>query len=429
MTALSRTRLRIGDPDRSWFYSWNYDGGMGGIRQKLSVSEWDYDAGYHGLYRPVLSKPGLLTVDVGTPVRLNVLPALTKRPAPAPVTPGTSSASAIASYVVGGYNVITLAPGEHVLDRPVSLPAGTTLRGRHATVNWSGANPAFFTGDDVSLYGITFHPDIPAPVTYAGGPNYDTGLVAGFCTFRRCDLGYWHREAYVYDSRFESAGCGIAPAGLHLRNVYTGPAYEHAFKFGAGLGPVAVVDCIFDGSDRGLIASASTPISDSLHVGNVFQNICRTLSGCENGLVEGGALYSRALYLHTRMLGCSSTLLQTNNDGVTSDILVRDLYVDGGPGIVLWGASHQRITLQDFELRNGAGIYCDVNVRQFQAVNGDVVAWAPTRGSEPYPNPSPVYGYNRVAACVNLGGPTNTLANVRISTLPGYTPVQGFAVK
>ncbi len=98
-------------------------------------------------------------------------------------------------------------------------------------------------------------------------------------------------------------------------------------------------------------------------------------------------------------------------------------------GLILWG-NLQRVTLQDFELRNGAGIYCGENCQGFQAIDGNVIAWQPGRGDQIFQNGSPVFGYARKVACIAVGSNAATNKLTRINVLgTTFTPSSGFKVE
>lgn len=431
---LSRYQLSP-ERDRDWLLAWSYDGGLWlsfddepAERRPISPTELVYDADYHGVFAlPKDAKPGKHTLGLGdaSEVVVVVKPPARKK---ATIQPGLS-ADNIQAAIASGKRDITLAAGEHIFTRSVVLPDDTVIRGYGATIRGTeaiagagGHRPVFVVGKNISIYGVTFTHEQSTSIMLRG-PMVPTGLVLADCTFRRCMMGFFFTDALVRDCRFESAGAGIAAGGLWLRCAFTGPPYVHAWSHGTGLGAVAMVDCVFEGTDRGPIFQADGgSIDDFLSVGLRCSNISQTPNGNEIFLCEpGSTAFRRATILHTRISGCQSMALQM--DGQSSQCLVRDFFMDGGGGICLWGNVRDWI-VQDFELRNGAGIYCGPNCTGVRFIDGSIVDWRPGRINQAWQNPSPL-GYQRTIAAWSEGE-GNRLERVMLAnaTMRGFE-VQG----
>lgn len=436
--ACFRTRLTIGDDDRTWTYLHSYAGGLdltwtlgtvsGQAWPGSAVEEW-YDSSIHGGWTlPEGLKPGKYQLDTGAgSVALEVVAAPVRKKA---TIPAGDSLKAVRKALNQGFLDITLEPGEHVWGEMLALPGNCILRGYGATVRRAfvvnvGTNwPAIYVGgQDISVYGVTFVYDRPGQVFYAN--PVVSGLVVADCTFKRCNFGFYMTGALIRDCTFDGGGAVIAPGGLWLRCKFNGPSMQHAWSYWSGMGPVFMLDPVFTNTDRANVFNAAGgPIEDFLCVGLCCRGIDRTPNGNEIGLVEGAGAFRRATYLHTRISGCQSAFLQIASVG--TDIFCRDFAMSDGAGICLWWGAYENVTFQDFELRNGAGAYFGTGTKNCQMIDGSVISWAPGRGGQVWQNPSPL-GYLRKIAVWNEGGPTNTLTRVPILGLPsGFTAQQGF---
>lgn len=428
---ISRTRLSA-EPDRDWLYCHAHDSdlslsfdGRPIDRLRLAISEAEYDAKYHGGVLLPNVKPGKYKLGTGSVVDAIEVVKPPKR-ATAKVAAG-DSAERLQKAINEGKRDITLAPGEHVLTRSVVLPDDSIIRGYGATVRAAAAitptgdkRPAFLLGNNCTLYGCTFtHDDPNDHLLYGRDPKneFPRGLVVADCTFRRCGMGFWFQDALIRDCRFERAGATIAASGLWLRCEFVGQAPMHAWAFGFGLGPVAMIDCVFDGTDRGpVFNSGAGPISDFLCVGLACRDIDQTPNGNEILLCEGAHEFSRATILHTRITGCQSMVQM---DSPSSGVLMRDLLIDGGGGFCLWGKVHNWL-VQDFELRNGAGIYLGPDSSDCRFLDGSIVNWQPGRVNQIWQNPSPI-GFKRTIAAWSEGQ-GNRLERVQLmnATMRGF---------
>jgi hypothetical protein len=453
-----RTSLVTGDTDRSWTVAWSRDGNLhlvydllqngkktASITSTATAFEQWYDSAYYGRADlPDGVKPGAYQLDTGGGVLNVTVTAAPNRKVLATPVPAGNSSAAVRSAFAAGNRVVTLAPGEHVWDSAaVALPENAVLRGYGATVRRSASGGEYNaralvpTGANVSVYGVTFVYDVPGQVFHCAPGQPQPGLVVADCVFKRCNLGWGPTDVLIRDTRFDSAGCIIAPPGLYYRCTWTGPPTQHAFHYWGGGDysgkHLALIDNIFDGCDRGPVFNAAAgPVNDNLFVGTSLRNINATPDGNESFACEGAGSFDHNLFLHTRAHNCDGPVFQPSGNGDTKsrDGLVRDLTIDGGFGIVFWGAV-SGWTVQDFEIRRG-GIYCGAGpvggtVPAGNAfTDGTVTGFCPTRGNQTFQNLSPV-ALGRTAACVDDSGGKNTLARIRVlATAPGCRDVAGF---
>jgi hypothetical protein len=440
---LSRTTLTAGDPDRNYALVWSVDAGLGLAyklgqtpvpRQTLLAGEDDegYEPFYGVLRVPDGTPPGRYVVDVGRgpEATVQVAPSPVWKPAPVVQSGTGKSAETVQTALNAGHNYVTFAPGIHTFDRTVTVPGVATFDAYGAVLARQMANPV---GDKFPLfdlsnapgcgfYGLNVFYDQPSSVLWAN-PTIIPGTVLANCRFRGCNLGFYLRDALVRDCLFENAGAGVAPAGLWLRVTFSGRGLQDPFDFWANVGPLAMMECVFRGTRRGPCFNAGHgPIADGLYVGTQLADINATPNGCESFLCESGT-WDRNMVFRTRATGCLGAVLQLPGGGAGN--LVNDLYVDGGVGINFCEPGPVTgTTVRQFELRNGAGIYCPVGSGNlFQ--DGSVVQWAPGRGAESFQNGSPGL-LGRTASCVSAD-PSNVLQRVNLWPADGWVGQTGFA--
>jgi len=448
--ALSRARVSY-EPDRDFVVGWSRDGGLDQVwtiggkaapTRALSATEDWYDQGYHGCATlPEGLAAGKYAVGGGggRVSEVEVVRPPARRVSPF-VQPNEDSRANVLKHLKAGYLVIRLAAGLHVWDEIVTLPAWCVVQGYGATVThgyrvaYGGNWPLILVGgDDVSVYGVTFvHDRNPAFQVFVSLTDpYPAGLVCGDCTFKRCNFGFYLRDVYVRDCRFESAGAVIAPTGLWLRCAFTGPPLLHAFSHWPGQGRLAMFDSTFAGTDRGPMFRTGGEMSGFLFVGTRCHGIrCTVPNGGEIFSFEGPGPFSNHLFLHTRVWGCDSSVFQWggNGDGTARNSLIRDLSVDGGLGVLWWGQDVSDNEVREFELR-GCGWYCGSGARRNRMVNGSAVGFLPTRGNQNFKNPAWPHDKRRVVLWDE--GQGNNIQNVDVIGTPaGMTDVVGFgAVK
>jgi hypothetical protein len=433
------------EPDRDSLVAWTYDGNLdivwklgpvlvqpAGVQQ----TEAQYDSAIHGkIVLPAGMKPGSYKLDAGRgpEITINVLQPPTRRVWPTPIAVGTDM-SMLRAVLASGFLDITLAPGTHHIDQQIILPDWTILRCDGVTFRrtYTGASTAnwvmFQPGNRVSIYGATFvHDRQPGAVFYCEGARQSVGLVLGDCTFKRCDLGFWMRQVYIHDCNFVDAGCGIAPTGLYQRCHWTGclqDPWRWAYADGQVGDGMCQVDCEYRNTTRGRTFGAAADLNDFLGLGTVYWGVCRVGGGAELDLGEGYGKLRRFTFLHTKVLSCVGSIFQI--DHTVDGLYARDLYADGGQGILLWSdVSATNVHILDFELRN-AGIWCGAKtVATF--TDGSVFDFSTGRHNSSFQQTGPI-DLGRTVACYS-DNPASVLERVRIEPLPGYTAVQGFRVK
>lgn len=457
----SRTQLVQGDSDRNFVYVWDRAGGLGNTytlrpsgvgptlvaaRGQLVSGEDDTDAPYHGMFQlpdpTVIAVPsGTYVLDVGRGPELT-LQIITFPTRASQTIPAGYSRPAIQAALAANKLAITLAPGEHIIDVPITLPDYTSIIMHGATarrlvsqadINAEENAPCFQVGDHVTVYGGTFLYPVPGQVFRANPGSSD--LVVVDSTFKACNFGFYFANSMVRDCRFESGGgMVIAPGGLILRPYFQGPGFQDPYQYWFGQGPAAVLNAVFDKTSRGPVFNAADgTISDLLFVGTLCSNINWTPNGNEIFLCEGGE-FNNLLCFHTRVTSCESALFGWNGGGTNS--LISDLAVDGGAGIsfdindlAAPDATITNQTVQFFQIMKG-GIYCGPSTTSCLFTDGSVIAFTPTRANQTFQNPSPV-GFQRIIAAWSNGpsAGTNTLTRVSIlALLPGMRPLVGFVI-
>jgi hypothetical protein len=442
-----RTRLTIGDPDRDWSYISDFDGSLdavwtiGGVNTSayaLPAVDCFYDAQYHGGFTlPAIAKPGPLVINTGAaagPATFTVVAMPARRTVSIP--PGTTGIIAQklinAASGFGGPVSVTLPPGPLVWEQTVTLPAGSYVSGigttlRRLAMNPIGTNyPTFQVGQDCSFYGIHFEHDAASGMAFWANPT-TSGLVASDCIFGgNSNLGFYHSGALIQRCTFNGSGAVIAPSGLFWRCVFNGPSVCDPLQI--WYGPTQVVDCEFNGTQRGPVFNAAGgAITDCFFSGTICRNIVRGNNGNECWLCEGGPL-NRLLAFHCRISNCDSTAFWF--DKGSAGAYIRDFSMDGGCGVMLGPIAPSTITgftMQDFELRR-CGVWCDVGVTGANFIDGSIIGFLPTRANQSFQNTGST-GYLRTVAAYSAS-PLNLLTRVAIIGTPaGMTPSQGFAVQ
>jgi hypothetical protein len=448
-----RTALTLNDPDRDWTLAWARSGPLGRVYDLVQAgrrsgsmpsdpiaSGYNDDAAYYGRFDvPPGTAAGAYLLDTGGGTAILTIAAdVPRRPLPAPIPPGRSAA-ALADAVRKNFTDVTLAPGLHEWDATVALPAWMRVRGygaslRRLPLNNVGTNwPAFWVqGRNVTVEGVTFLGEYPgAMVFFANPPLTDSGLVVKNCTFRNVNFGFFLCSALIQDSEFVGGGAVIAPSGLWWRVLFNGRPTQHAWDYwflGAGE-RVAQVDCVYRGTDRGRVFNSGWgPVTDGLFVNTEYTNVY-SVGGGEMDSCEGPNEFSRHAIRHTRANGCRGAIQLSGNGNESStpvrDVLLSDLTMDGGWGLILWSTLTSGVRLEEFEFLNGAGVWLDRGCSGTRLVNGEVRGWFPSRGTAGFKQMSPV-ALGRTAACVNLGA-DNTTTNVAITnTTSGYSDQIGF---
>lgn len=437
-----RTEL-VAEPDRDSLVAWCYDGNLDLVWTLGNVNiqtkgtpqtESYYDPSTHGeISLPNGMKAGSYKLDAGRgpELTINVVSPPVRRTATIP-----PDIVQLRAKIAAGFNDITIQSGTVWVDKITSLPDWLILRcdkvvfRRKYTGDALGNWAMFSLGDRVSIYGAEFiHDKQPGNVFYSGLVPLKQGLVLVDCRFYRCDLGYFLKQAYVRDCKFIDAGCAIAPHGLYQRCRFTGCMQDPwRWCYTQDLTPTAQIDCEYRNTTRGRTFAAAAGLSDFLAVGTSYTEIDRVGGGAELDLFEGFGVIGRFTFLHTRVRRCVGSWLQVDHSA--NGIYARDVYIDGGQGILLWAdVGCANVVVQDFELRN-AGVWLGRFTTGADFTDGSIFDFSTGRHNSNFQQTGPQDLSRTVAAYAE--GPnaaTNTLTRIRIEPLSGYTASQGFTSK
>jgi len=433
-----RTQLVIGDPDRDWTYLWSR---FGNISTKYSLvtkdgisiargdrfhlgwtCEW-WEQLYHGGFRPNYEAllPGNYRLDIGRGPE-SAISVITRKPRKeVTIAPG-ASADKIQGALNAGYNLV-LSPGLYEWNHAIILPDFSSIRGTSVYIKRLPNNDymerMFVAGENCTLAGLML--ETPGNVVHSSKPVQ--GLVVKDCRLIRCDLGWGPSSVLIKDCVFDRSSCNIAPGGLYLRCRWENTAQDrHAFCLGGpSKGQIALIDCTFDATDRGPIFNALYgAITDGLFIGIRCHGINYTTNGNEIFLCEGTYEFSRHLFFHIRVWGCDSATFQF--DHVARNNYARDVSLNGGIGLFLWGEEVTDNTFEDFEFRNGAGILLTEGAIRNTFINGAVIAWSPSRGNQTWMNPSAMD--RREPIKITGKNAANKLTNVRVLSMPADAVVK-----
>jgi len=451
----SRLQVTPGDPQRDWFYVWSRSGVPAGPVSLAAMGEppvacerfllgwpaWQGDDVYHcGIRVPSKLAEGLYFLrfgDTTTGTRVTVA-GRTMRTA-ARVAPGGEDAPRIAK-ALADHDEVTLLPGEYWLDRAVRVPAGRALRGPGAVLR-KIPNPAdrfdclFLPGDGCAFDGLTFRANDAVFFNDDAGRN----VVVDNCTLEDCQLGYWVNEGLLVDRcRFVRASAGIVRCGLWHRCRWIGlTRHFHAWVAWGQPDPrfrPAVIDAVFDGTDRGPgLTSNWGDLSDTLLHSVEVRGVSRVYGGNEIfGFEVGGARKGlrRLLAMHVRAYHCEGQVQFWTGD--VADCLLRNLVLDG-PSVHFSAADGSPMTgnvIEESEFRGG-GIFFAPTATNNEVRRCGFTGWRPTRaniemragtyaltGRSVIESTGPQAVTNRVTACQASALP----AGVAIATSPAVDP-------
>jgi hypothetical protein len=385
-----RSTLVPGDSDRNWSGVWDRGGGLlpswtfaGRPVTPFQLStiplpqQW-WDSPFHGGFRlPPNTTPGTYKLNPGGgDVDIRVI-AAPKRSL-VTIKPGHGTAAAVRAAVSRTVPVeITLEPGFHVWEAPVSFPDWVTVRADGATVlvvpnpGLNGyANVMMVPGHYFSWYGGTIVGEMPARVFHLDTLNNPVrvGGVVADVTIRRCNLSWGFADLLCRDVRFVNAGAAQTSPGMYLRCTWDGisPEFTHAFRYGGDAkltngGTLALIDLEFRNTDRGLcFYTTGGAITGGLFLNVAIRDVDHAPSDGECFLVEGDKAFDNNLILRLRSTGSRGSILQL--DRVARGNLIRELSQDSyGRGVVLgspWttepGKDVSRNEFVQAELRGGA---------------------------------------------------------------------------
>lgn len=427
MPGCFRTNLVSGDPLRNWTAVWDRGGRLpeflwlngsagpiAGLGGDCLGRTQNGTAHHRRVVLPGGLPPGQYTLDCG---QAGTVPLAVAAATERHVTsvPGGWPTSTVQKIMDNGHDV-TLGPGEHVWDRAVTMPPGSSIRGYGAfvrrTPDGDYGERVIVPGDNCTVEGITF--DCPGLLFHANPPT--RGLVVRRVTFLGVDFGYGPREVLV-DSCDLAGSVTSAMPGLWWRTtIRDTPAGGVAWYGGAGYaGDLALIDVDFHDTDRGpCFANGCT---DCLFNCVRVWNVNRGNNGNESFGAEAGPLggeFSRNLILSYRYWNSEGAAVNFW-DAACRDNLFRDFSADGGFGVWLagWnGAVQTGNVFEQFELRNGAGFTfghpaspgTTKGATGNDASKGAVVGWKPTRSNQTYYDAK---FYARKAAVESVPGAVN----------------------
>jgi hypothetical protein len=378
-------RLVIGDPIRNLGVVWSIDPagilegdtkggtGPGGVTftfnrvdPTLVRGEDVYQRRYYFPFRlPDGSGTGPYSLTAGGRTwTFTAEAALTPRPFV--TAPAGSSPAYVSALLAGGFNV-QLEPGVYDWSDMVIVPGDNyRVTGYGAVVRGGAAGPLgqyclfYVQGKDFTLEGGTYYPTAwvvsnPSPVS----PYPDAALGVAVSNVTIGPLGLiqlWNRfsnsGAYITDVAFERGQMGAPPEGLYLRCLFRGqPPIYNSFRRALGVvGEIAMLDCVFDGTDRGLVFQPQTEtgdITDNFFHGLRIQNVASETNGCESILAEGTANFDRNMFLHVRVV--ASVGPTPNLDCPAHDNYFQDMTDLGPGGVYMPGGTDHDQTGNKFE--------------------------------------------------------------------------------
>jgi hypothetical protein len=454
--AFSRLQVTPGNPQRDWTYVWSRSGVPAGPisltapgqepipceRLLLGWPAWQGDEVYHaGIRVPANMADGVYFLRFGEVTTNHRLTVVNRRPLThCAVATGGQDAERI-EKALADHDTVTLLPGLFRLDRAVRVPPGRTLRGAGAVLTKT-KNPAdrfdcmFIPGDDCTFEGLTFRGNDAVMFNDDAGRN----VVIDQCILEDCQLGYWVNDGLLVDRcRFIRASAGIVRCGLWHRCRWEGLSrHFHAWIAWGQPDPrirPAVVDCVFDGTDRGPgLTSNWGDLSDSLIHSVEVRSVSRVYGGNEIfGFEVGGTKKGlrRLLAMHVRAYNCEGQVQFWT--GEVTDCLLRNLVLDG-PSLAFSaadGSSQTGNVIEESEFRGG-GIHFAPTAINNEVRRCGFTGWRPTRanvemragtyaltGRSVIESTGPQAVTNRVTACQASALP----AGVAIATSPAVDPV------
>lgn len=442
---LSRTSLTIGDRDRDWLYAWSIDGELAGRftlvgtngtfeteALALGWARMTWDEPLHRGFRLYPdTNPGNYALHCGgtkTPHIITVRPAAWNSLPNSLLRPSNEDTEQLQKALFAGN--VSLVPGEsYTLTTNVVIPAGRTINGAGAHLfkrpnSGNYRDAMFIAGDDSTIRRLNLHPN-----NYVfTGDTYGRGMNILDCDVYDGQLGHWNqRDDLIQDVRFHRASAGAVQSGFWHRCRWTDMCQAfHSFLAERGE-RLAVVDAVFDGTDRGItLRSGWGPSTEGLFSSIEFRSISRVNNGCELFTCEGSttAGISRTMFLHWRSYNCEGQINAW--DAPFNDNLLRDFVLDGNTIMLagVRGVSQSRNRFLDMELRGGQLLFGPT--ANYNAVsNVAFIGWKPTRSNQFDKNP---HTPNALIVCEGSRGGTNTFAtNVTVYGKPSELPL--FAVE
>lgn len=380
---VSRSNLVVGDPLRNWAWLWSIDRLTPGT-SKIAPIELVGRAGTYPTTRPLVGWPqawfeeylhggfriandtppgeyevranGMMTGCMMKVANLAVLPRLNK------ILPSYNRTTNDIEEAAK-YGDVGLLPGEYWIDRPLTLPPGTTIRGYGAVLRrvpdrnaTSYQSHMVHAVDNLTFEGIQFH-----PIDYLMfGDHAGAGTIFHQCEFVGGQLGHWlSPELLVHQCTFTRSSAGRRSGGMFADCRWVGHSMlNHAFLAESG-DRLCLLGCTFDGTDRGpVLRSGWGSCDDALLAGIECRGINRTPNGNELFTTEGAGLgVNRSMFLRWRAYGCDGDFAPWN--APFNKNLIWDMSLDGS-SIAMGGKAPQTAnSFRDIELRGGGITFGD----------------------------------------------------------------------
>lgn len=440
----SRLQVTPGDPRRDWTYAWSRAGVPAGPVSIAAVGQppvpcerfllgwpaWQGDELYHvGIRVPATVADGTYFLRFGDVTTNHRLTVVNRTPLTSCVVATGGQDAERIERALADHDVVTLLPGLFRLSRAVRMPPWRELRGAGAVLS-KLANPAdrfdcmFIPGDNCTFAGLTFRANDSVLFNDDGGKH----AVIDRCTFEDCQLGYWVNDGLLVDRcRFDRAGAGYVRCGLWHRCRWEGlTRHGHAWVAWGQPDPrirPAVVDCVFDGTDRGPgLTSNWGDLSDTFIHSLECRSISRVYGGNELlGFEKGGRGFAlrRLLAMHVRGYHCEGQVQFWT--GEVTDCLLRDLVLDG-PSVCFSAADGSPMTgnvIEESEFRGGG-------VQLAPTATGNTVrrcaftGWRPTRANvEMRPNQ---FAGRAVVEALGAQAATNRVTASVVTAQPAGVP-------
>jgi hypothetical protein len=381
----TRPRLIAGDLYRGSFVGWDRGEDIHGKLGEWTLTDSDgrvsrlerfhtgrdrvwYDSRFHGQVNiPEGTKPGRYTISAGAggwpvswPVEVVTLPKLSK--AANVANPGTVS---LQSRLDRQSAMIRLNPGVYELKNTLQLAkaSGTVISGPGAILRFGGERKTewvnLFTGGEYVVFeGVTFDgPGWVRPFQQDACPY----LTLINCTFRGgCGLNAPGPGLWCEGVTFEGGAAFLGrDGGLLRRCTFRDSLQDRYLTIWGGDRNLAVVDCHWDRSNRGIVFQANWGhCFEPLLLGVNIRDTVAADGGTEGILMEydDDVGVSDPLILHYRYSATAGGGPAIQFDAVARNALVMDAKIHGGNGIILWGHSIDRARLHNVSLHGGARI-------------------------------------------------------------------------
>lgn len=337
----SRNVLVPGHPDRDWIQVWSVDFDL--FTHQFPVGQlvdtnnnvvelkqfyprpWLFTEPFHSCFRilnPISAGTYQLLVDGVDAGSVEVRDVFE----PQAFTTATSMAQLKTKLAAG--RDTTLAPGTYILKSPLSMPDNTRLIGYGARIIvepkaklYGGFDDIIFSsiGDRCEIRGIEF--------VFPNGfyPPDVTELVVADCKFKSnnwriegqngTSAGGWlviqgvnnivQNCVFSYGGR----GGGDGAAWVGCRFYGLPDANCHAFQCDGNKEPLMMLDCLFDGTDRGPMIRPLNRDVNEVFVSHIqCQNMNQMYNGCEALGFEGSFQAQRSIWNNFRISNCASVL-------------------------------------------------------------------------------------------------------------------------